>query len=36
MMIRRNLTTRQIWSYYWTEKNKNEKNSKKVLTNKTK
>lgn len=34
MMIRRNLTTREIWSYYWKEKNK--KFSKKVLTNKTK
>ena len=33
MMIRRNLTTREIWSYYWKEKNKN---SKKQLTNKTK
>lgn len=36
MMIRRNLTRREIWSYYWAEKNKNEKNSKKQLTNKRK
>ena len=34
MMIRRNLTTKEIWSYYW--KKQNEKNSKKQLTNKTK
>ena len=33
-MIRRNLTTSEIWSYYW--KKQNEKNSKKVLTNKRK
>ena len=34
MMIRRNLTTSEIWSYYW--KKQNEKNLKKVLTNKRK
>ena len=34
MMIRRNLTTKEIWSYYW--KKKDEKFSKKQLTNKRK
>lgn len=31
MMIRRNLTTRDIWSYYWAEKNKNTKKVKKSV-----
>ena len=30
MMIRRNLTTRDIWSYYWAEKNKTKKVKKSV------
>ena len=34
MMIRRDLTSKEIWSYYW--KKQNEKKSKKVLTNKRK
>ena len=33
-MIRRNLTSSEIWSYYWKKQNK--KNSKKQLTNKRK
>ena len=33
-MIRRNLTTREIWSYYWAEKNKKE--NKKTVDKRTK
>ena len=37
MMIRRDLTSKEIWSYYWKEQSKkNKKNQRKQLTNKIK